>query len=210
MDKTYAEYKQWLGTDVDPSVHELYAKAAEMLKTREVYEKDIMVLDEKESSLRDDQKDTQKRMSIYSNYIELEFKDGSNPARLQNLYERRITDLCLYPHIWTKYIEYMDQTFKSESDTLKICERAVRNIPNSAAIWVQYLRALERYEKPKEMVLSMSEKALACDPCEGIMKWRELWLTYIDYKRRHTAFKVKNILRLIYVRRSVSFIQDYH
>ena len=192
MDKTYVEYKSWLGVEViDPSVESQYQNALEMLQHREPYETELMDLNKNETGYGDDQKDADKRLSIYAKYLDVEFKEGSNPARIQNLYERRITDLCLHPHVWTTYIDYIDFTLKMESESLAVCERAIRNIPNSAAIWIKYLRALERYNQPNELVLSVVEKALSRS-LEGISKYRELWLAYIDYKRRN-VFKVLKI-----------------
>ena len=191
MDQTYNEYKIWLeNKTVESGIEAAYQNAAAMLKQRNTFENQLMDLNEQESDFSDDQKNPEKRLSIFSSYLDLEFKDNSNPARIQNLYERRITDLCLYPHVWTTYMDYIDFTLKMESNSLILYERAVRNIPNSAAIWIKYLRALERYNKPKEIVLSVLEKALSRNLMEGISKYRELWLTFIDYKRRD-LFKVR-------------------
>ena len=191
MDQTYNEYKMWLeNKTVESGIEAAYQNAAAMLKQRNTFENQLMDLNEQESDFSDDQKNPEKRLSIFSSYLDLEFKDNSNPARIQNLYERRITDLCLYPHVWTTYMDYIDFTLKMESNSLILYERAVRNIPNSAAIWIKYLRALERYNKPKEIVLSVLEKALSRNLMEGISKYRELWLTFIDYKRRD-LFKVR-------------------
>ena len=76
-----------------------------------------------------------------------------------------------------------------ESNSMSVCERAIRNVPNSATVWIKYLRALERYNKPKPLILSVVEKALSRNLTEGITKYREIWLTYIDYNRR-SIFKV--------------------
>ena len=185
MDRTYSEYKSWLGVeDIDRNTSSLYQKASEMLKFKENFESQLMALDEQESELKDEERDFEQRLSIYSNYLEHEFKQSGDPARIQNLYERRVTDLCLHPHVWTTYIDYIDHTLRVESVSLKVCERAIRNISHSAAIWIRYLRALERYKKSNEIVLSIVEKALSGNLLEGLSKYREIWLTYIDYKRR--------------------------
>ena len=192
MDKTLIEYRNWLeGETIDPSIQSIYESAFEKLKTREELENQLIRLDEKERNLSLEQKDDTNRLSIYSSYLDLEFNDGSNPARIENLYERRIADLCLHPHVWTTYIDYIDQNLKMDEKTINVCERAIRNVPNSAAIWIKYIRALERYEKPKETILSVVEKALSRNFIEGISKYREIWLSFIDYKRR-AIFKVSN------------------
>ena len=190
MDKTLIEYRNWLeGDTIDASIQSIYESAFEKLKAREELENQLIRLDEKERNLSLEQKDDTNRLSIYSSYLDLEFNDGSNPARIENLYERRIADLCLHPHVWTTYIDYLDQNLKMEGKAIDVCERAIRNVPNSAAIWIKYLRALERYERPKEKLLSAVEKALSRNFIEGISKYREIWLTFIDYKRRD-LFKV--------------------
>ena len=191
MDKTFIEYKVWLENEtMDATVISTYQNAMDMLKQREEFENQLMELNEKEATLSDNQKNADQRLSIYSSYLDAEFKNGSNPARIQNLYERRITDLCLHPHVWTTYIEYIDQKLKMESNSMNVCQRATRNVPNSAAIWIKYLRALERYNKPKELLLSVVEKALSRNLIEGIAKYREIWLTFIDYTRR-SIFQVR-------------------
>ena len=196
MDKTLIEYRNWLeGETMEPSIQSIYESAFEKLKAREELENRLIRLDEKERNLSLEQKDDTNRLSIYSSYLDLEFNDGSNPARIENLYERRITDLCLHPHVWTTYIDYIDQNLKMDEKTINVCERATRNVPNSAAIWIKYIRALERYEKPKETILDVVEKALSRNFMEGISKYREIWLCFIDYKRR-AIFKVGNYLFL--------------
>ena len=191
MDKTYIEYKEWLESEpIDSNIESSYRNAVEMLKQREKYENDLITLNDEEAGLADEQKDVDKRLSIYSSYLDLEFKSDSNPSRIQNLYERRITDLCLHPHVWTTYIDYIDSSLKIDSISLSVCERAARNVPNSASVWIKYLRNLERYNQPKESLLTAVEKALTRNMVEGISKYRELWLTFIDYKRRD-IFKVR-------------------
>ena len=160
-----------------------------MLKLREGPESQLIMLNEDENGLSDEQKDDNRKLSIYSSYLDLEFKNGSNPARIINLYERRISDLCLHPHVWTTYIDYIDHNLKMEENTIAVCERAIRNVPNSAAIRIKYMRALERYNKPSAMMLLAVEKSLSRNFIEGISKYREIWLTFIDYKRRG-MFKV--------------------
>lgn len=190
MDKTLFEYKEWLdGATMDPKIDSMYESAIDKLKPREELENQLIRLNDEECNLSLEEKNDSKRLSIYSTYLDLEFKDGSNPVRIENLYERRISDLCLHPHVWTTYIDYLDQNLKMEGKTIDVCERAIRNVPNSAAIWIKYLRALERYERPKEKLLSAVEKALSRNFIEGISKYREIWLTFIDYKRRD-LFKV--------------------
>ena len=190
MDKTLIEYKEWLeDATMDNSVVSTYESAKEMLKLREDLESQLIRLNEEEKELRDEQKDDSKRLSIYSSYLDLEFKNGSNPARIINLYERRISDLCLHPHVWTTYIDYIDHNLKMEDNTITVCKRAIRNVPNSASIWIKYMRALERYQKPSDMMLPAVEKSLSRNFIEGISKYREVWLTFIDYKRRD-LFKV--------------------
>ena len=182
MEQTYAEYEEFLvevviEVDVEckmKDVESSYQSALGMVK--KIYEC--------EQKLDDDEKEWEERLSIYSNYLNIEFEEGRNPAHIQNLYERRIKDHCLHPHVWTTYIDYIDLTLKSESDSLSVCQRAIRNVPNSGAVWIKYIRALERYRKPKELVLSVIEKALSRNLMEGVTKYRELWLAYIDYKRR--------------------------
>ena len=192
MDKTLIEYENWLeGAEMEPSIKPIFESAMEKLKKREEFENQLIRLDEEERNMSLEQKNDSNRLSIYSAYLDLEFNDASNPARIINIYERRITDLCLHPHVWATYIDYIDQNLKMDEKTIDACERAVRNVPNSAAIWIKYIRALERYERPNEKILTSVEKALSRNFTEGISKYREVWLTFIDYKRR-MIFKVSD------------------
>jgi len=81
MDQTYIEYKMWLENEtVDSGIEAAYQNAAAMLKQRNTFESQLLDLDEEESKFNDDQKDPEKRLSIFSSYLDLEFKDSSNPA----------------------------------------------------------------------------------------------------------------------------------
>merc|ERR1719189_587603 len=109
---------------MEATVTTMYKNAKDMLEQREEFENQLMKINEKESTLNDYEKNVDERLAIYSNYLEVEFENGNNPSRIQNLYERRITDLCLHPHVWTTYIDYIDKNLKMESNSMSVCERA--------------------------------------------------------------------------------------
>lgn len=70
MDRTYSEYKSWLGVeDIDRNTASLYQKASETLKCKENVESQLMALDEQESELKDEERDFERSLSICSNYL---------------------------------------------------------------------------------------------------------------------------------------------
>ena len=72
--------------------------------------------------------------------------------RLKNLFERRITNCCLTPHCWVKYLDFLDKEFKMKQESLPVFERAVRNVPFAPEVWIKYIRALEKYEEPIKVI----------------------------------------------------------
>lgn len=86
-----------------------------------------------------------------------------------------------------EYLAYLDDHLKIGTVSLPVHARAVRNCPWDVQLWCEYLRALERYESPLKEVTAVFEQALASGFGEPAA-YLELWLTFIDYKRRATDF----------------------
>lgn len=95
------------------------------------------------------------RADHYRTYLQHEIS-GDDPARVQCLYERAVSDVCLDASLWLEYVEYLDSTIKIDTVVLPVCKRAVRNCPWSSLLWQHYLRALERYKKPFDEVKGIS------------------------------------------------------
>jgi len=91
------------------------------------------------------------RADHYRTYLQHEIS-GDDPARVQCLFERAVSEVCLDASLWLEYVEYLDSTIKIDTVVLPVCKRAVRNCPWSSLLWQHYLRALERYKRPFDEV----------------------------------------------------------
>lgn len=172
MEATYEEYKRWKGSDLSGSAEAQYRATLKLLSEREKFETSLIQKDSPEE-----------RMPIYRDYLAFEITKG-NPARIQALYERRITDNCLNSLSWTEYLDYLNFDLKMPDLAMKVHARSIRNITWDAELWVRYLRSLERYEKSKEEYQKVSElafSALAASP-----QVLQIWMAFIDYRIRHS------------------------
>ncbi|XP_023217913.1 squamous cell carcinoma antigen recognized by T-cells 3-like [Centruroides sculpturatus] len=169
MEKTYKEYKEWIDGEIPPSVEQSYNKA----------KKKLFRLQEFEDSLISSESP---HLQEYYNYIEFEEKE-KDPARVQCIYERAITDNCLVPDLWQKYTKYLDTQLRIDNIVLTAHERAVRNCPWSVTLWVNYILAMERHKQPHENIKEIIERALQAGFSQAD-EFRLLWLTYLDYLRR--------------------------
>ena len=71
--------------------------------------------------------------------------------------------------------------------SLKVYKRAIRNVPWCLDIWCNYLRALEREHQPPVQIREVFEQALSAGlSAQG--SYLQLWLCFIDYKRRKTVW----------------------
>merc|ERR1719376_1895634 len=187
MQETLKEYKEFLAngdSSMDVNVMNAYNKALEMLKPREELESKLIDLEES-GVPREEEK-----LQVYSDYLALEFGSERNPARLQNLFERRITEACLHSHCWIKYVDYLDKTLKTKEVSLPVYARAVRNVPNCADLWLKYLRALEKYGESVIAIKLIFEVAISKNFTRpDVTQYTDLWLAYVDCYRRKTDFE---------------------
>ena len=172
MESTLNEYKEFIGEDIDNNVKNDFAKAKQKLGARESYE----------NALNDEENNSEK----YLEYIKFEMKEG-DPVMIQQLFERAITKNCLDDNLWTEYLNYLDNQIKIPDVCLNVYGRAIRNVPWSYEIWCNYLRALERFEQPPTEVRNIFEQALGAGFTQP-GAFLELWLTFIDFKRRKTEW----------------------
>ena len=174
MESTLKEYKEWCGKDVDKGLLADYQKARQRLKKREPLESSLLNTEGPE------------QLEIFRQYAAFEKEEGE-PARVQCLYERAVAEHCLVGELWEEYLAYMESTIKIGPVVLPVYARALRNCPWSVELWCAHLRALERYEKETSEVTKVFEQALEAGFSE-LSSYLELWLTFIDYKRRGTHF----------------------
>jgi len=174
MEGSMEEYKQWCGKEVDKYLLADYQKARQRLKKREPLETSLANTEGAE------------QLDKFLQYVALEKEEGE-PARVQCLYERAVAEQCLVDVLWEEYLAYMESTFKMGPVVLPVYKRALRNCPWAVELWCAYLRALERYESEPQEVTKVFEQALEAGFSEP-SSYLELWLTFIDYKRRATRF----------------------
>lgn len=119
---------------------------------------------------------------LMQTYLKFEHSSG-DPARIQILYERAISEFAVSADLWLDYTQYLDKTFKVlyfilslshlfmlsaaalitfETDTLQTARivrdsyyRATRNCPWVGELWVRYLLALERSHASEEELLTV-------------------------------------------------------
>jgi hypothetical protein len=77
----------------------------------------------------------------YLSYINFEESSG-DPARVQILYERAITEFPVANDLWLSYTQYLDSNSKVPSIIKSVYSRAVRNCPWVEALWATYMLAL--------------------------------------------------------------------
>ncbi|XP_022096230.1 LOW QUALITY PROTEIN: squamous cell carcinoma antigen recognized by T-cells 3-like [Acanthaster planci] len=167
MEDTYKEYESWLSEPVSENVRKAYEKAFAQLKKREPHEQQLL-------------KAEPPVFAVYQPYLEYERREG-NPARIQCLYERALTDNCLQIELWKDYTKYLDSELKVKSVVLPVYARAVRNCPWSSELWIGYLVTMERYQEPHST--KPFEKALGAG-FSSASEYLQLWQTHIDYLRR--------------------------
>ncbi|GBN63258.1 Squamous cell carcinoma antigen recognized by T-cells 3 [Araneus ventricosus] len=172
MERTYTEFTEFQFEHLKPeglSKDHAYKKALNKLKQLQSYE-DALYNSEPP------------HYEEYKKYIQFE-KDGGEPIRVQNIYERALIENCLKEELWLDYAKYMNQVIKIKDMSLPVHERAVRNLPWCVQLWISYVRSLERFEEPHEKIIGVFETALGM----GFPKaedFKEFWLAYLSYLRR--------------------------
>ncbi|KAM6563314.1 hypothetical protein CsatB_023312 [Cannabis sativa] len=212
MRSTLLAYKTWeveqgsmadvQSGDLDgvPShVASAYQKALDMYNAR-------VNLEEKISTL--DKADTE-RFQEYMNYLKFEQSLG-DPARVQVLYERAITDFPVSSDLWLDYTRYLDKTFKVGNAISKVYSRAVRNCPWVGQLWVRYLLYMERSRASEKEIAAVFEKALQCT-FSTLDEYLDLFLTRVDGLRRRILLssEVEDVLDYSLVRETFQLASDY-
>ena len=83
---------------------------------------------------------------------------------------------------------YLEESLKIPEVTLQVYKRAIRNVPWCLDIWCNYLRTLEREHQPPVQVREVFEQALSAG-LSAPGSYLQLWLCFIDYKRRKTVWE---------------------
>nr|XP_027113324.1 squamous cell carcinoma antigen recognized by T-cells 3 [Coffea arabica] len=209
---TLLTYKTWeaeqgstLGVDpnsldgLPSNVASAYQKALDLLNARTHFEEQIARKD-----IPDDE-----RLQKFMTYLNFEQSMG-DPARVQILYERAITDFPIYADLWLDYTRYLDKTIKTSSTVKAVYSRATRNCPWVGELWVRYLLHLERVHASEEELSTVFEKSLQCT-FSSYDEYLDLFLTRVDGLRRRisSTSKTEDCLNYDLIRDVFKRASDY-
>lgn len=185
IDPTLKDYMFWeeqkgtvIGNDTDhlaglPSnVISAYKKALQMYNARADYEEKLAGGKHADAEL----------FQNYLSYINFEESSG-DPARVQVLYERAITEFPVANDLWLSYTQYLDSNLKVPSIIKSVYARAVRNCPWVEALWAKYMLALERFGASEEELSAVFEQSLQCG-FSNPNEYLDLFLVRADGLRR--------------------------
>ncbi|XP_021751475.1 squamous cell carcinoma antigen recognized by T-cells 3-like isoform X2 [Chenopodium quinoa] len=188
MNSTLLAYKVWevqQGNDLDVNSSDLegisshvasaYKKALEMCDARNILEEQIS---------KSDVPDTE-RIPLFKKYLKFEESAG-DPARVQILYERLITEFPICSDLWIDYTRYLEKTLKVGNVVNNVISRATSNCPWIGELWVRQLLCLERAHASEDEISLVFEKALQCS-FSSYEEYLELFLTRIDGLRRRIS-----------------------
>ncbi|GCC23990.1 hypothetical protein chiPu_0002388 [Chiloscyllium punctatum] len=194
METTYAEYEEWADELPSESVTQTYKKALQQMEKRKPFEESLLVADPP-------------KLAEYQAYIDFEMKEG-DPARIQIIFERALSENCLVPDLWARFTLYLDRQLKIKDLVLSAHERAVRNCPWIVGLWKRYLLALERHRAEHKVITETFEKALNAGFIQAT-DYVELWQAYLDYLRRRVNFNQDSSKELEELRSAFSRGLDY-
>ncbi|XP_058215043.1 uncharacterized protein LOC131326319 [Rhododendron vialii] len=209
---TLVAYKSWEaehGTVPDANSGELdgvssyvasaYQKALEMLNARVLFEERVSRLDAPDVE----------RLQEYMAYLKFEQSSG-DPARVQLLYERAITEFPISNALWFDYTRYMDSTLKASSIVRDVYLRATKNCPWVGELWVRYLLSLERGRASEKEISAVFEKSILCT-FSSFDEYLDIFLTRVDGLRRKIsqAGEVEDALDYAVIRDTFQRASDY-
>ncbi|THG04523.1 hypothetical protein TEA_010714 [Camellia sinensis var. sinensis] len=209
---TLLAYKAWeaeQGNVLDASSSDLdgisahvasaYQKALEMLNARVHFEEQISKKDIPDME----------RLQEYMAYLKFEQSFG-DPARVQILYERAVTEFPISNDLWLDYTRYLDKTLKASSIVREAYSRATKNCPWIGELWVRYLLCLERGRAPEKEIAAAFEKSLLCT-FSSFDEYLDIFLTRVDGLRRRIARagEVGDALDYTLIRETFQRASDY-
>ncbi|XP_020589092.1 squamous cell carcinoma antigen recognized by T-cells 3 isoform X2 [Phalaenopsis equestris] len=163
---------------VSSNIISAYQKALEMGSARAPYEEQLSNCDATEVD----------KLQHYMNYIKLEDSVG-DPARVQALYERALTDFPVSSDLWLGYTSYLDRTFKVSEFVKDVYSRATRNCTWVGELWINHMLALERMSASEKELSTVFERAIQYS-FPSVKEYLELFLTRIDGLRRRISSTV--------------------
>ncbi|KAF7109329.1 hypothetical protein CFC21_109608 [Triticum aestivum] len=115
-------------------------------------------------------------------YIKFEESFG-DPARVQVLYERAVSELPVSSDLWMGYTSYLDRTLKVPAILKSVYHRATRNCTWVSDLWVHYLLSLERIRASEDELRHVFELAIQCS-FPSMNEYLNIYLTRVDSLRR--------------------------
>ncbi|KAK8946993.1 hypothetical protein KSP39_PZI006981 [Platanthera zijinensis] len=163
---------------VPSNIVSAYQKALEMCNARASYEEQLSNLDVYDID----------RLQHFMNYIKLE-ESCCDPARVQVLYERAVTDFPVSTDLWLAYTSYVDRTLKVSNIVKDVYSRATRNCTWIGELWVNYMLALERMSASEKEQSTVFERAIQSS-FPNFKEYFNLFLSRIDGLRRRISSTV--------------------
>nr|XP_033812439.1 LOW QUALITY PROTEIN: squamous cell carcinoma antigen recognized by T-cells 3 [Geotrypetes seraphini] len=194
MEATYAEYEEWSDEPVPQTVVQLYKKAVQQMEKCKPFEEALLRVEET-------------KLLEYQAYIDFEVK-GGDPARIQLIFERALSENCLVPDLWARYTQYLDRQLKVKELVLSAHDRAARNCPWTVGLWKRYLLAMERHSVDHKIISENFEKALNAGFIQAT-DYVEIWQAYLDYLRRRVDFTQESSKELEELRSAFARALDY-
>ncbi|KAM0946470.1 putative RNA recognition motif domain, LSM-interacting domain, RNA-binding domain superfamily [Dioscorea sansibarensis] len=152
-----------------------YQKATEMYKARTIYEDPLLNQDATDND----------KLQHFMNYIKFEESSG-DPARVQILFERGVSELPVSSDLWVAYTSYLDRTLKVPDVLKNVYSRATKNCSWVGDLWVRYMLSLERICASEEELSAVFEKSLQCS-FPSFKEYMDLFLTRVDGLRRRAS-----------------------
>ncbi|XP_010529912.1 PREDICTED: squamous cell carcinoma antigen recognized by T-cells 3 [Tarenaya hassleriana] len=188
LSSTLSAYKAWeveQGVDLDvesddlskisPQVAAAYKKASNMYNDRTHLEEQVSRKDLSEAD----------KFQQYLNYIKFEQTCG-DPARVQAIYERAVTEFPISSDLWIDYTRYLDKTLKVGKVIKDVYSRATRSCSWTGELWARYLLALERGSSSEKDISAVFERSLQCT-FSSFEEYLDLYLTRVDGLRRRMS-----------------------
>ncbi|XP_072990552.1 uncharacterized protein [Typha latifolia] len=211
LNSTLAEYKVWetehgsandISSDLEriPSnVASAYQKATDMYNARKHHEDNLASSDASEAD----------KLQHFVNYIKFEESCG-DPARVQILYERAVSEFPVSSDLWLGYTSYLDRTLKVPSILKNVYSKGTRNCPWVGELWVRYLLSLERLHASEEELKCVFEQSVQC-AFPSIKEYLDLFLTRVDGLRRRISlgFTEENGLDFQLIRQTFMDAADF-
>ncbi|KAF6139615.1 hypothetical protein GIB67_033619 [Kingdonia uniflora] len=178
------------------SAHE---KAMEVYKARIHHEEHISKLGASDTD----------RLQQFMTYLKFEQSSG-DPVRVQNLFERAVTEFPVASDIWLDYTRYLDQTLKVPKVAVGVYSRAVKNCTWIGELWVRYMLSLERARGSEEVLSAVYEKSLQY-AFPSFTEYLDLFLTRVDGLRRRLSqdSSTEGVLDYTLIRNTFQYAADY-